>query len=169
MVALPDLPRDFKHAPHSFHDNTAMSEKKAKKKDFRRAAKGFLGSVLLLSSAGIWLVSTGANDAALMLIKLAFSLSLFCVGAMCFSTLDPEGLAPEVQIDTTRRQLRVIETGLDGRTRRVAVHALDDLAELSLRDHVLTACDFSGRQVVALPVNDRATERALRRALSLSA
>jgi len=169
MVALPDLPRDFTHAPHSFHDTTAMSEDKAKKTGFQRAAKGFLGSVLLLSAAGIWLVSTGANDAAMMLIKLVFSLSLFCAGAMCFSTLDPDDIAPEVQIDTERRQLRVIETGPDGRTRRVAVHALDDLAELSLRDQVLTARDFSGRQIVALPVNDRATERALRHALSFVA
>ncbi|SLN14154.1 hypothetical protein ROG8370_00329 [Roseovarius gaetbuli] len=169
MVALPDLPRDFKHAPHSFHDSTTTSEDKAKKTDLRRAAKGFLGSVLLLSAAGVWLVSAGANDAAMMLIKLVFSVSLFCVGAMCFSTLDPEDIAPEVQIDTKRRQLRVIETGIDGRTRRVAVHELDDLAELSLRDQVLTARDFSGRQIVALPVNDRATERALRRALSFAA
>ncbi len=169
MVALPDLPRDFKQAPHSFHDTAAMPEAKAKKTDLRRAAKGFLGSVLILSSAGVWLVSTGGTDAAMMLIKLLFSLSLFCVGAMCFSTLDADDLAPEVQIDTKRRQLRVIETGLDGRTRRVAVHALDDLAELSLRDQVLTARDFTGRQIVALPITDRATERALRRALSFAA
>jgi hypothetical protein len=168
MVALPDLPRDFTHAPHSFHDTTSMPEKKPEKTDLRRAARVFLGSVLILSSAGVWLVSTGGIDAAMMLIKMVFSLSLFCLGAMCFSTLDADDLAPEVQIDTKRRQLRVIEIGLDGRTQRVEVHALDDLAELSLRDRILTARDFSGRQIAALPITDHATERALRRALSFA-
>ncbi|MDT8328514.1 MAG: hypothetical protein RQ750_14210 [Roseovarius sp.] len=168
MVALPDLAREFTQAPHSFDETSASPEGKTQQSMQRRAAKGFIGSVLLLSSAGIWLVSTGGNDAAMMLIKLVFSMTLFCVGAMCFSTLEQEDLAPEVQIDTKRRQLRLIEVGTDGRTQRVAVHDLDDLTELSLRDRVLTARDATGRQIVALPVNNRVTERALRRALSFA-
>ncbi|WP_294607117.1 hypothetical protein [Roseovarius sp.] len=166
MVALPDLPRDFDQAPHSFHDVSEVPEKETRKSDLRRALKGFFGSVLILSSAGVWLVTSGGTDGAMMLIKLVFSLSLFCAGAMCFSTLEGEDTGPEVQVDAKYRQLRVVETGADGQTTRVQVYDLDDLSELSLRDRVLTARDKVGRQVVALPVSDRVTERKLRRALS---
>jgi hypothetical protein len=51
----------------------------------------------------------------------------------------------------------------------VAIHDLDSLSELSMRDRVLTARDAAGRQIVAMKIEDRATAKALRRALGFPA
>jgi len=42
------------------------------------------------------------------------------------------------------------------------------MAELSLRDRLLTARGRDGRQIVAIEVQDARTERMLQRALSLA-
>ncbi|EAQ23249.1 hypothetical protein [Roseovarius sp. 217] len=169
MVALPDFEREFTHAPLDYLETASAQQVEASAFDLGRATQVLCGSALVCSSLGLWLVSMGAQDAAMMMIKLLFSVTLLFAGLMCLSRGHPEQTEPDIQVDVMNRRLHVIAPLAGGRAARVAVHDLDTLSELSMRDRVLTARDATGRQIVAMKIEDRATARALRRALGFAA
>lgn len=169
MVALPDFEREFTRAPVDYQESSAMPSVEVPATDLGRALRMVCGSALICSSFGLWLVSAGAQDGAMMMIKLLFSMTLLFGGLMCINRRHVDQFAPEIQVDVMNRRLHVIAPVSGGRAARVAVHDLDSLSELAMRDRVLTARDASGRQVVAMKIEDRATARALRRALGFSA
>lgn len=169
MVALPDFEREFTHAPFDYHDTATVQQMEEPAFDLGRGTLVLCGSALVCSSFGLWLVSVGAQDAAMMLIKLLFSVTLLFGGLICLSRGRSDQADPEIHVDVMNRRLHVIAPVAGGRAARVAVHDLDALTELSMRDRVLTARDATGRQIVAMKIEDRATARALRRALGFAA
>ncbi len=166
MVALPDFEREFTHAPYDFHDTSMQPEVDPRGFDIGRAILVLCGSALVFSSAGLWLVSADGTDAPMMMIKLLFSVTFLFSGLLCLSRVRTEEQEPEIRVDVLNRKLHVIEPACGARTARAVVHDIDSLSELAMRDRVLTARDASGRQVVAMKVEDRATARALCRALA---
>ncbi len=169
MVALPDFEREFTDAPFNYHETAADQQVGIAEFDIGRGTLVLCGSALICSSLGLWLVSAGGQDSAMMMIKLLFSVTLLFSGLMCLSRGRPEQTGPEIQVDVRNRRLHVIAPIEGGRDATVSVHDLDSLTELSMRDRVLTARDACGRQIVALKIEDRATARALRRALGFPA
>jgi hypothetical protein len=169
MVALPDFEREFTQAPHSFQDPVDLPEQRLIRVEVSTLLRALCGVALVSSALGVWIVPAGAGDPATMLIKLVFSLALFWTGMLCLSVFAGGSDLPDVEIDSRARKLRVIYPQPDGRSARVTVHDFDDLAELSLRDRMLTARDNQGRQVVSLELHDIRSERMLRNALSLAA
>lgn len=123
------------------------------------------GAGLIAAALGLWVLPTHGADPAMMLIKLLFSIGLFWSGALCLHAARLPDRRPEVQVDRTARELRVLTRGHGG-VHHVSVHPLDDLPELSLRDGLLSARDRSGRLVVSLHVAGRYRERLLREALA---
>ncbi|MGX0876065.1 hypothetical protein ACSSV4_000740 [Roseovarius sp. MBR-154] len=169
MVALPDIEREFTQAPHSYQEPVDLPEHRMIRIEMSTLLRALCGVALLGAAFGVWVVHTGAGDPAMMLIKLVFSLALFWAGTLCLSVFVADTDLPEVEIDSRARTLRVIRPQPGGRTARVSVHDFDDLAELSLRDRMLTARDAHGRQIVSLELHDTRSERVLRKALSLAA
>lgn len=169
MVALPVYEREFTRAPFDYHDSSAMLSTENTATDLGRALRLICGSALICSSFGLWLVSAGAQDGAMMMIKLLFSVTLLFGGLMCVNRRRVDQVAPEIQVDVMNRRLHVIAPVSGSRAVRVAIHDLDSLSELAMRDRVLTARDASGHQIVAMKIEDRATARALRRVLGFSA
>ncbi|MAN98724.1 MAG: hypothetical protein CMN18_03230 [Roseovarius sp.] len=169
MVALPDFEREFTHAPFDYHETTGHALPEAPALDLGRATQTLCGSALIFSAFGLWLVSAGAQDSAMMMIKLLFFVTLLFGGLMCLSRARSGQTGPEIQVDVMNRRLHVIAPVAGGRVARVAVHDLDTLSELSMRDRVLTARDAAGRQIVAMKIEDRATAKALRLALGFPA
>ncbi|MFU8776831.1 MAG: hypothetical protein ACNA7M_04100 [Roseovarius sp.] len=169
MVALPDFEREFKHAPFDYDDTNAHIQEGAQALDLGRATQMLCGSALIFSAMGLWLVSSGAQDSAMMMIKLLVSVTLLFGGLMCLSRGRAVQIGPEIKVDVMGRRLHVIVPVAGGRASRVAVHDLDSLSELSMCDRVLTARDAAGHQIVAMKIEDRITAKALRRALGFPA
>jgi hypothetical protein len=71
-----------------------------------------------------------------------------------------------IQLDPMRRRLSVTEMGKHGEALHTTHYMLDELAEITLNDNLLTARDFTGRQVVTVPVNDPEAVKAIRMALA---
>ncbi|GAW33349.1 hypothetical protein RA2_00385 [Roseovarius sp. A-2] len=169
MVALPDIEREFTQAPHSYQEPAGLPEQRLIRIEASTLLRALCGVALAASAFGVWIVPTGGGDPAMMLIKLVFSLALFWAGMLCLSVFVGGTDLPDVEVDNRARKLRVIHPQPDGRSARVTVHDFDELAELSLRDRMLTARDRQGRQIVSLELHDKRSERMLRNALSLAA
>lgn len=132
----------------------------------RQALLAFCAAVLLVSAVGIWLVPGGGDDAALRLIKLLVSGLMVALALVCRASLRADRDEPELHLDLAQRRLRVVERDAAGRQTVTGSYGFEALTELCLRDGFLTARDRSGELILAAPVPDRATEAAIRRALS---
>lgn len=167
MVALPDIHREFTEVPHRFAEPTELPEQDRLLSEVWRALRVICGTAILTAAFGLWLVPSEAADPAMMLIKLAMSLGMVWAGTLCLTAGGSEDDRPQIEIDTRARRLHVRKA--QAAPQQAAVYDLDELAELSLRDRVLTARDRDGRQIVSLALQDARTERTLREALSLAA
>lgn len=162
MVALPET-TSARH--ENWQERMALRETCV----LRRAAGAFLGVSLVVSAAGLWLFASAPDDAALALIKLLVSVSMLLLGLMFLGGTNRSRDEPELRIDTRIRRLSIVHFGTCGKPSRIEEFDIDSFAEFSLRDGALHARDATGRQVVAIPVSDRATENAIRRSFGLHA
>lgn len=131
-----------------------------------RSGRVFLGSVLLISAAGLWLVPVADGDMAMRLIKLVVSLVFAGLGAMFISTIAEIETDPELVIDPEARELRVIRRNPIRRRAETSRYAFDDLTEFSLGTHVFKAKMKSDGQDIQVPVSDTPTHQALRKVLA---
>lgn len=134
-----------------------------------RGGRIFFGSVLVISALGLWAVPVADGDAAMRLIKLLVSMVLAGVGVMFFLSLDRGRDLPEIQLDTAKRELRIIKHDSTGTAYVDAVHSFDALSEVSIQDRLLTARDDRGNLVASVPLRDTSTEAALKEALNRAA
>ncbi|SEL00718.1 hypothetical protein SAMN05443999_103101 [Roseovarius azorensis] len=165
MVALTGLLRARVNALEGAGNTVAQSEDATPEYHLRRALRLFTGGTLVLASLGLWVVSSAPGDGAMMLIKLVISVTMLCLGLVFLIPRQTDDRPSEIQFDPETRQIRIIGPGMDADKPLVAVHDIDELAEVSLHDSVLTARDANGQVVVALHVADQDTQAALRRAL----
>lgn len=78
-----------------------------------RGSQSLLGAALMLSAAGLWIAPGSDWSADLLLIKLVISLVIGFSGlALVQQGKTPR--APEVEIDTVRREVRVVRRTLHG-------------------------------------------------------
>lgn len=138
-------------------------------KGVNRVGRIFFGSVLVISALGLWAVPVVEGDTGMRLIKLLISIVLAGVGVMFFLSIDSAEDLPEIQVDTNKRELRIITRngGEDGQVE--AVHSFDELSEVTIRDRLLTARGENGQLVASVPLRDKAMEAALREALQRTA
>lgn len=133
--------------------------------EVNRGGRIFIGSVLIVSALGLWLVPANAGDTGMQLIKLLVSVVLVVPGMMFIFSLRQREDLPEVQINLTERELQILKRDRTGANYVEASHGFDTLSEVTLRDRFLTARDAVGRTVVSVPLRDEATEAALKEAL----
>ena len=165
MVAFPEFNREFSGPP--LHDDSGH-EMPCHGDDhgLLRLGLRLTGAGLLIAALGLWAVPSHDADPAMMLIKLLFAVGLFWAGTLALHAARRPDTRPEVIIDRAAREMRVFTPSVDA-VPQVAVHRLDDLRELSLRDGLLSARDSSGRLVVSFAVTGgKRNERALRKALA---
>lgn len=165
MVALPDFDLEFSGPPPGNDRGSEMPERRGDRGLLRLGLR-LAGAGLIAAALGLWLVPSHDADPAMMLIKLLFSVGLFWAGALGLHAARRPDTRQEVRIDRAAREMRVLTPCVGGAT-HVAVHRLDDLLELSLRDGLLSARDTSGQLVVSFDVTGGVRdERTLRKALA---
>lgn len=162
MVSVSDNCHDFDASQalrHSLRDASRVN----------RSGRVFLGTVLILSGIGLWVVPVGAHDPAMQLIKLFLTLVLAGLGAMFISSISERKNAPEIAVDTKQGELRVSTTNRFSGRQNHKRYALATLSDVSLKDQMFSARDADGALVVSLPIRDKATENALRSAFGMAA
>jgi len=169
MVALPDYTREFTQKPISFQDPAEMPDRDTTPFAAVLALRVLVGTALVTAAFGLWVAPAGVGDSGMMLMKLLVSLAFFWAGVVCLLPRADRDDRPRIELDPNARRLRVIYPEHAGGAARLVAHDIDSMAELSLRDRLLTARDRDGRQLVAIEVQDARTERMLQRALSLAA
>ncbi len=169
MVALTALERARSDASEHVGDTIAQPGNASTEYQMRRALRYFIGGTLVLASLGIWVVSSVPGDVAMLLIKLVFSVTILCFGLVFLIPRQADDRPSEIQFDPETRQIRVIGPCRDADKPLVTVHDIDELAEVSLHESVLTARDAEGQVVIALHVADQDTQAALHRALDSGA
>ncbi len=150
---------------HEFEKVQALRKSLREVSVVNRSGRVFLGAVLVVSALGLWLVPVSEGDAGMQLIKLLISLVLLGLGAMFISSVDDRGVAPEIQIDTQARELRMLRAGMSGQMTVVTRHNFDSLTEVTLKDQLLTARRGAGETLFSIPVTNKHTEKALGAAL----
>ncbi|MFK7938221.1 MAG: hypothetical protein AB8B82_02495 [Roseovarius sp.] len=167
MTASIDTPSDVRAMP-DMDQAAALRNTLTSATRVNHAGRIFFGSVLMISAFGLWLVPVTNGDAAMQLIKLLVSIVMLLLGGMfVFSARNTDEL-PEIQIDTTAREISIVKRDAEGRMASNQVHKIDDMADITLRDRMFTAHDASGAVVVSVPVPDKRMEKALKSALQLS-
>ncbi len=164
MVALSDTHAELGVAP-DFDQAKALRESLKTPASVNRGGRIFLGSVLCISALGLWLVPVDAGDAAMQLIKLLVSVVMLALGMMFIFSINRRAELPEIQIDTLKRELRVIKRDHANNPFVEAFHAFENMAEINLKGHHLSARDADGQVIVSVPLRDKATARALQAAL----
>lgn len=163
MVALPDFDREFSGPPLLGDEaDTALT---GHDNGLAGLALRLAGGGLIVAALGLWVVPSHTGDAAMMLVKLLFSVVLFWAGMLALHAARGPDRRPDIEIDARARELRLRLPQRDGTT-TAEVHRFDDLHELSLRDGLLSARDRTGCLVVSIEVAGRRGERALQQALA---
>jgi|TARA_R110000787_G_scaffold118209_2_gene228988 hypothetical protein len=102
-----------------------------------------VGVSLLMASSGLWL-APGANwNNEVMLMKMALSAISLLVGVwLILSGQKPA--APEIQIDTVRREVRLVRPGPLGADLLLQKCRFSDLSKVKREDRVLMFWDEKG-------------------------
>lgn len=167
MVALPDPERASTLAQKPAKGTALHADKDGPDSGLPRVLRFGAGGTLVVAALGLWIVSPMDVDGAMFLIKLVFSVTLLCLGTVFLMLREADDRPSEIQFDPGARQIRVIRADAASARRVIDVYDIDALADVSLRDSVLTARAPDGRLVLALHVSDPQTETVLRRALGL--
>jgi len=156
MTAISETSQDYQKA-------SALRASLNEASVVNRSGRVLLGSALLISVVGLWVIPVEDGDSAMRLIKLLISVVLGALGAMFIGSASDNDALPEIQIDPGRGELRVVRNG------EVKAHRLDELTDVVLKDDLMTARSSTGELVLSLPISDHNTKRALRAALDLAA
>ena len=163
MVAITETAPDF---DPDFERVQALRANLTPKSAVNRPGRVFVGSVLIISAVGLWLVPVDQGDAAMRLIKLLFSVVMLLLGAMMLCSLNERENQPEIQLDTKNRVLHVLRH-CDNTNRTVrSSYGFDELAELSLKDRHLTARSAGGELIASIPLPNRREAAALEQTLN---
>jgi len=130
----------------------------------RRFIIACAATAICIAGAGLWLVP--AVDSAGQLIKLFASAIMLATGLFLFNGLNEKSDAATIEIDPKKRQLRVYEYDVRGRSRLKTCYSIDDLHNVSVSDRRLSASNADGVLVLEMPIESDAAEDALRSAIA---
>lgn len=164
MVAITETHQQSRKAP-DVDQARILRAKLIEVSEVNRSGRVFLGSALIMSAIGLWLVPVTEGDAAMKLIKLLLSTVLLLLGAMFIFSISRSKDLPEIQIDTVVRELRIVKRDEAGTQYIHARHPLESLSEVNLINQMFIARDADGRLVASVPLSNRKAEAALRSAL----
>lgn len=121
-----------------------------------RGLQRLLGTAMALAAAGLWLAPGALWESDVMLFKLILSLIglLAAFGLIQASATPPQ---PEIQIDTVRRELRLVRP--DGEVLQRCTFA--DLSRAEQTGTNLRLWDAAGILLAEVALSDRAALRSL--------
>jgi hypothetical protein len=124
-----------------------------------------LGAALILSSVGMWLMPGVAVDPEMNLIRMGISLAFLLAGLVLMSVFD-RGARPEACFDPIRRELRVMRSDSQGRSRTILRRSYETLGGVRLTADQVQMFEADGSLLMSLPIASAAMRSQLRDQLS---
>jgi hypothetical protein len=124
-----------------------------------------MGAALVLSSTGIWVLPGAGHDPDLALMKIGVSVVFLFVGLILMTTNDPKS-QPDAFFDPVRRELRILETARDGRSRTLLRRSYDSIGSVRFGENMVEIREADGQVLVTLPLPGLEARRQLRNQLA---
>ncbi len=125
-----------------------------------RVAQLLFGAALTLAAIGIWLAPGASWESDVMLLKLVLSLTALLAGfGLMHSSSTPS--APEVEIDTIRREVRLVRPAANGSAEILQRCAFNALSRAEQRGGHVRLWDQSGDLLAEVTLTDRDTLKSL--------
>lgn len=113
-----------------------------------------VGASLILSASGLWIVPEANWGSDVMLIKMGLSVLALMFG--CWLTLSSSKIArPDIEIDTARRELRLVRAGAMGSSLVVGRCSFADLSRVERHPDLLKLWDQNGAFLGDIHVTER--------------
>ncbi|MEO1379513.1 MAG: hypothetical protein AAFU69_04060, partial [Pseudomonadota bacterium] len=162
MMALTDfshgqkVEQNAQETSHDIHDEVSND-------GARRFIAVTAATALLIAACGLWFIPS--VDSATQLIKAFVSLSMIAAGMYLLHGISARSIDPQIAVDPVKRELRVYEYDRRGRATMKAKHCLDELQDVKISEHQVTATNAHGVLILDMPIESPETEKALRKAL----
>ncbi len=125
-----------------------------------RAVQRLLGVALTLAAIGIWVAPGASWESDVMLFKLVLSVTALLAGFGLMHTSSTPS-APEVEIDTIRREVRLLRTAGDGSAEVLQRCAFADLSRAEQRGGHVRLWGQSGALLAEVTLTDRGVLKSL--------
>lgn len=119
------------------------------------------GTVLLLCSAGMWVVPGSLSDPDLAMFKLGVSIFFFFCG-LALLMRNHQDNQPDAYFDPIRHEVRVLQKDDKGEPRTILRRSYDSLGSVDFGAQVVALFDRDGSMLMRLAVEDADVRRALR-------
>ncbi len=125
-----------------------------------RATQRLAGTALAIAAIGLWISPGAAWDADILLFKLVLSAAAGLAGAaLMLAGRTPQ--MPEMEIDTIRREIRLVRRGHGGTAVVLQRSAFKDLSRAEQKGAHLRLWDQAGDFLAEVSLPDRATMNSL--------
>lgn len=141
-----------------FEASKALRQSLRQASAVNRGGRVLVGTVLLVSALGLWLMPLTVGDAGMRLIMLVLSVCLLALGAMFIFSARERLQSPDIHVDTRARELHILE-GSGSLTM-----SFDDLRDVAFTNRRMTARTADGKIEISLPLTDPDIAKALRAA-----
>lgn len=124
-----------------------------------------IGTALVLSAAGMWLMPGSVNQPELVLMKLGISIFFFLCGLALLMRNHSDN-QPDAYFDPIRAEVRVLQKNNRGRPQTVLRRRYDTLGSARFSDKVVELYDVDGSMLMRLPIENADIRNALRTQLN---
>tara|TARA_R110002049_G_scaffold10127_2_gene50291 strand:- start:86950 stop:87444 length:495 start_codon:yes stop_codon:yes gene_type:complete len=125
-----------------------------------RAVQRLAGASLTLAAVGLWLMPSAAGEEGVLLFKLILSVTAVLAG-LCLLQASAAPRAPQVEIDTIRREVRLVRDGHEGQRAVLGRCRFGDLSRVEHRGAHLRLWDENDNFLVEVTLTDRSTMNSL--------
>jgi hypothetical protein len=120
-----------------------------------------LGTAMVLSASGMWLMPGAQYASELVLIKLGVSIFIFLLGLALLMRNHSDN-QPDAYFDPVRGELRVLQKNSRGRPQTVLRRSYDTLGSARFTNDTLEMYDVDGSILMRLPIENAEIRGALR-------
>ncbi|MGC1495107.1 MAG: hypothetical protein WA790_04810 [Sulfitobacter sp.] len=125
-----------------------------------RAAQRLMGVALIIAALGLWLAPGASWESDVMLFKLILSITAGLAGlGLMQSSATPQ--APEVEIDTIRREVRLVRRAKDGHSDVLQRCAFAELGRVEREGAHVRLWDSSNTFLAEVSLSDRSAMSSL--------
>ena len=124
-----------------------------------------IGTALVLSASGMWLMPGSQYGPDVVLIKLGVSVFFFLCGLVLLMRNHSDN-QPDAYFDPIRNEVRVLQRNDRGRPQTVLRRSYDTLGSARFTENTLEMYDVDGSILMRLPIDNAEVRDALRAQLN---
>lgn len=124
-----------------------------------------IGTALILSAAGMWVLPGSVQAGDLVLLKLGISIFFFFCG-LALLMRNHEDTQPDAFFDPIRKEVRVLQKNDQGQPQSILRRSYDSLGRADFSSNAVEFFDTNGGMIMRLLIDDAAVRTALKAQLT---